>query len=43
MEADEGVPSANVQTILKVKATLEAAGVIFIDANGHGPGVCLKR
>jgi transcriptional regulator with XRE-family HTH domain len=29
-------------TIKKIKAALEAAGVVFIDQNGHGPGVRLR-
>lgn len=30
-------------TLAKVQAALEAAGVIFIDENGEGPGVRLKK
>ena len=29
-------------TLAKLQLALEQAGVIFIDANGHGPGVRLK-
>lgn len=30
------------RTVLDIKATLEAAGIIFIDSNGNGPGVRLR-
>ncbi len=30
-------------TLIKLQKALEAAGVIFIDGNGEGPGVRLKR
>ena len=32
----------NASTQAKLKAALEAAGVIFIDQNGNGPGVRLR-
>ncbi len=31
------------RTVAAIKATLEAAGVIFIDENGEGPGVRLRK
>ena len=31
------------ETIADIRATLERAGVVFIAANGGGPGVRLKR
>ena len=31
------------RTVAAVKAVLEAAGVIFIDENGEGPGVRLRK
>ncbi|WP_420792969.1 helix-turn-helix domain-containing protein [Oleispirillum naphthae] len=34
---------ANKATITAMRLTLEAAGVIFIDQNGEGPGVRLKK
>jgi transcriptional regulator with XRE-family HTH domain len=40
IEAD--LPS-NPSTLLAVRAALEAAGVEFIDENGEGPGVRLKK
>jgi transcriptional regulator with XRE-family HTH domain len=42
MEADEGIPSANAQTLHRVQITLENAGIEFIDENGGGPGVRLR-
>jgi hypothetical protein len=32
-----------VETLDMIRAALEAAGVIFIDENGEGPGVRLKK
>lgn len=31
------------RTIEAIRAALEAAGVIFVDANGEGPGVRLRK
>jgi transcriptional regulator with XRE-family HTH domain len=31
------------ETLMKLRRTLESAGVIFIDGNGEGPGVRLKK
>jgi hypothetical protein len=42
MEADEGIPSANAQTLHRVQTTFEDAGIEFIDENGGGPGVRLR-
>ena len=30
-------------TIAAIRATLESAGVIFVEENGEGPGVRLKK
>ena len=30
-------------TILRIRAALEKAGVVFIDENGGGPGVRLRK
>lgn len=30
------------RTLAAIRAALEAAGVVFIDQNGHGPGVRLR-
>lgn len=40
-EAGRRVPRAT--TIAAIRAALEAAGVIFIEENGEGPGVRLKK
>lgn len=31
------------RTVLDIKVTLEAAGIIFIESNGNGPGVRLRH
>jgi transcriptional regulator with XRE-family HTH domain len=31
------------RTIEAIKSALEAAGVVFVDENGVGPGVCLRK
>jgi len=31
------------ETLMKLKKALESGGVMFIDANGDGPGVRLKK
>lgn len=43
LEAAEGVPSTSVQTMGAIRAALERAGVVFVDENGHGAGVRLKK
>ena len=43
MEASDGPPSGMTNNIAAVVAALEAAGVIFIDRNGNGPGVRLRE
>jgi len=40
-EKGETVPQ--LRTLAAIRAALEAAGVIFIDQNGDGPGVRLKK
>jgi transcriptional regulator with XRE-family HTH domain len=39
----EAGQSLKASTIAKVRAALEAAGVLFIDENGEGPGVRLRK
>ena len=34
---------ANASTLAAIRAALEAAGVLFIDENGEGPGVRLRK
>ena len=43
IEAVDGVPPGRATTLAELQATLERAGIIFIDADGvHGPGVRLR-
>ncbi|WFU89014.1 helix-turn-helix transcriptional regulator [Rhizobium sp. CC1099] len=39
---ERGVTDSRISTLQAVKSALEAAGIIFIDANGNGPGVRLR-
>jgi hypothetical protein len=43
MEASEGHASGLLNNALAVRRALEAAGVIFVDENGQGPGVRLRK
>lgn len=43
LEAKPGALVAKRPTIAKLRSALEAAGVIFVDENGEGPGVRLKK
>lgn len=43
MEGSKGDAAGLVNNVRAVKAALEAAGVIFIDSNGNGPGVRLRN
>jgi transcriptional regulator with XRE-family HTH domain len=43
LERMDGPISANTGTEAAVRRALEAAGVIFLDENGEGPGVRLRR
>ena len=42
MEAADGVPAGLSRNLELVQNALEDAGIIFIDADGEGPGVRLK-
>ncbi|MFG1341366.1 helix-turn-helix domain-containing protein [Xanthobacter autotrophicus] len=42
MEASEGPASGMANNVAAVMHALEAAGVLFIEQNGNGPGVRLK-
>jgi hypothetical protein len=41
-EAVDGVPQSTGGNLRLMRQALEAAGVLFIDQNGHGPGVRLR-
>jgi transcriptional regulator with XRE-family HTH domain len=43
LEAQKGLLGAQPRTIAAIRAALEAAGIIFIDQNGNGPGVRLRE
>jgi hypothetical protein len=38
-----GQPPASAEAVARVKAALEKAGVIFVEENGEGPGVRLRK
>lgn len=40
---ETGKSGGDASTLGAIRATLEAAGVIFVDENGEGPGVRLKK
>lgn len=43
LEAQEGPLGGRDDTVRKIEAALEAAGVDFIDENGGGPGVRMRK
>ena len=43
MESVDGVPPSNVPNLKAVKTALEEAGIEFIDENGGGPGLRLRK
>lgn len=43
LEAQEGPLGGRNETAAKIQCALEAAGIEFIDENGGGPGVRLRR
>lgn len=43
MEDTDGVPSASGKNLDAVQKALEAAGVVFVDPNGLGEGVRLRK
>lgn len=43
MEGSDGEASGYTNNVAAVRAALEAAGVIFVERNGDGPGVRLKK
>jgi transcriptional regulator with XRE-family HTH domain len=42
-EATEGEPMVTMGHAIAIRYTLERAGVIFVEENGAGPGVRLKK
>jgi hypothetical protein len=40
---ERGESDPRIGTLQAVKSALEAAGIIFIDSNGNGPGVQLRH
>jgi transcriptional regulator with XRE-family HTH domain len=43
LESKPGVMAAHVSTVTALRRALESAGVEFIDENGGGPGVRLRK
>jgi transcriptional regulator with XRE-family HTH domain len=43
LESKPGVMAAHMSTVSALRKALESAGVEFIDANGGGPGVRLRK
>jgi transcriptional regulator with XRE-family HTH domain len=43
LEAEDGMLGGRNETAAKIRSALEAAGVEFIDENGGGPGVRLRK
>ena len=43
LEAQDGPLGGRDQTGIKIRSALESAGVEFIDENGGGPGVRLRK
>jgi predicted transcriptional regulator len=43
LESKPGIMAAHLSTVAALKRALEAAGVEFIDENGGGPGVRLRK
>lgn len=41
--AEAGEPTVAVDTVERIRRSLEKAGVIFIESNGDGPGVRLRK
>ena len=43
LELADGIPSTRAVTLHKIQGAFEEAGIEFIDENGGGPGVRLKK
>ena len=42
-ESESGIPASRSKNLEAIRRSFEAAGVVFIDQNGGGPGVRLKE
>ncbi|MEI7606162.1 MAG: transcriptional regulator [Rhodospirillaceae bacterium] len=42
-EKEDGMPGLTMANLAAIRVALEAAGVVFIDQNGNGPGVRMKN
>lgn len=43
LESTPGVMSAHMSTVTALRTALERAGIVFIEENGGGPGVRLRK
>jgi predicted transcriptional regulator len=43
LESQPGIMAAHMSTVTAMRKALEAAGIEFIDENGGGPGVRLRK
>jgi len=43
LESKPGLMSAHVSTVMALQKALQSAGIDFIDENGGGPGVRLRK
>jgi hypothetical protein len=43
LEAQDGMLGGRDETGIKIRSALESAGIEFIDENGGGPGVRLRK
>ena len=43
LESQPGIMAAHMSTVTAMRRALEAAGIEFIDENGGGPGVRLRK
>lgn len=43
MEEVDGVPASIADNLMKIRKTFESAGLLFVDENGEGPGVRLRK
>lgn len=43
IDFEKGQRTPRSATVAAIRAALETAGVVFLDANGNGPGVALRN